>query len=84
MVCTILVYVAMVIVPTRELALQTSQICIELSKHLGCKVMATTGGTNLKDDILRLYDPGLSSVLEPVIINNVNSLNYLPTHSSES
>jgi ATP-dependent RNA helicase DDX6/DHH1 len=48
---------AVVIVPTRELALQTSQICIELSKHLGCKVMVTTGGTNLKDDILRLYDP---------------------------
>ena len=51
---------AMIIVPTRELALQTSQICIELSKHLGCKVMVTTGGTNLKDDILRLYDPGIS------------------------
>lgn len=25
---------ALVIVPTRELALQTSQICIELAKHL--------------------------------------------------
>ena len=48
----------MIIVPTRELALQTSQICIELSKHLGCKVMVTTGGTNLKDDIMRLYEPG--------------------------
>lgn len=48
---------AIVMVPTRELALQTSQICIEISKHLGCKVMVTTGGTNLKDDILRLYDP---------------------------
>jgi len=47
---------AMVIVPTRELALQTSQICMELSKHLGIKVMVTTGGTNLKDDIMRLYD----------------------------
>jgi len=45
-------------VPTRELALQTSQICYEVSKHLKCKVMVTTGGTNLKDDILRLYDPG--------------------------
>jgi len=56
----LLTYLAMVIVPTRELALQTSQICIELSKHLGCKVMVTTGGTNLKDDILRLYDPGTS------------------------
>lgn len=44
--------------PTRELALQTSQICIEISKHLGLKVMVTTGGTNLKDDIMRLYEPG--------------------------
>jgi len=45
---------AMIIVPTRELALQTSQICIELSKHLKIKVMVTTGGTDLKDDIMRL------------------------------
>ncbi|XP_048471441.1 probable ATP-dependent RNA helicase ddx6 isoform X2 [Rhincodon typus] len=46
---------AMVIVPTRELALQVSQICIQVSKHMGgVKVMATTGGTNLRDDILRL------------------------------
>lgn len=48
---------SLVIVPTRELALQTSQICIEISKHLGLKVMVTTGGTNLKDDIMRLYEP---------------------------
>lgn len=47
-------------VPTRELALQTSQICKELSKHLGVKVMVTTGGTNLRDDIMRLYEPGWS------------------------
>uniref|UniRef100_A0A3Q0SU00 RNA helicase n=1 Tax=Amphilophus citrinellus TaxID=61819 RepID=A0A3Q0SU00_AMPCI len=46
---------AIVMVPTRELALQVSQICIQLSKHLGgVKVMATTGGTNLRDDIMRL------------------------------
>ncbi|PWA16789.1 hypothetical protein CCH79_00017865 [Gambusia affinis] len=46
---------AVVMVPTRELALQMSQICIQLSKHLGgVKVMATTGGTNLRDDIMRL------------------------------
>jgi ATP-dependent RNA helicase DDX6/DHH1 len=57
---------AVVIVPTRELALQTSQICIELSKHLGCKIMVTTGGTNLKDDILRLYDPGWFLLFELV------------------
>ncbi len=46
----------MIIVPTRELALQTSQIAIELSKHLGVRVMVTTGGTNLKDDIMRILD----------------------------
>lgn len=46
----------LIIVPTRELALQTSQIAIELSKELKIKVMVTTGGTNLKDDIMRLYD----------------------------
>ena len=49
---------ALVIVPTRELALQTSQICIELSKWIGIKVMVTTGGTVLKDDIMRLDEPG--------------------------
>jgi len=47
---------ALIIVPTRELALQTSQICIELSKHMGARVMVTTGGTNLKDDIMRMYE----------------------------
>lgn len=46
----------LILVPTRELALQTSQIAIELAKHLKIKVMVTTGGTNLKDDILRLYE----------------------------
>ncbi|KAM3873287.1 putative ATP-dependent RNA helicase ddx6 [Diretmus argenteus] len=46
---------ALVMVPTRELALQVSQISIQVSKHLGgVKVMATTGGTNLRDDIMRL------------------------------
>jgi len=44
----------LIIVPTRELALQTSQIIIELAKHLSIKVLVTTGGTNLKDDIMRL------------------------------
>jgi len=46
---------ALIIVPTRELALQTSQICIELAKHLNIRVMVTTGGTVLKDDIMRIY-----------------------------
>ncbi|RWS25497.1 putative ATP-dependent RNA helicase me31b-like protein [Leptotrombidium deliense] len=47
---------ALIIVPTRELALQTSQICIELSKYANARVMVTTGGTNLKDDIMRIYE----------------------------
>lgn len=46
------------LVPTRELALQTSQICKELGKHLEVQVMVTTGGTSLKDDIMRLYNDG--------------------------
>lgn len=47
---------ALVIVPTRELAMQTSQISMELSKHMGVRVMVSTGGTNLKDDYMRLYN----------------------------
>jgi ATP-dependent RNA helicase DDX6/DHH1 len=47
---------ALLLVPTRELALQTSQVCKTLGKHLGVQVMVTTGGTTLKDDILRLSE----------------------------
>ncbi|XP_064394431.1 probable ATP-dependent RNA helicase ddx6 [Halichondria panicea] len=48
---------AIVVVPTRELALQTSQICKELGKYMKARVMVTTGGTNLSDDIMRLEEP---------------------------
>ena len=47
----------LILVPTRELALQTSQVVRTLGKHLGINCMVTTGGTNLKDDILRLNEP---------------------------
>jgi len=47
---------ALILVPTRELALQTSQVCKTLGKHLGINVMVTTGGTGLRDDIVRLND----------------------------
>lgn len=50
-------FAVVILVPTRELALQTSQVCKELGKHLQIQVMATTGGTSLKDDIMRLYQP---------------------------
>ncbi|VDO32694.1 unnamed protein product [Brugia timori] len=45
---------SLIIVPTRELAFQTSNICVDLSKHLNLKVMVTTGGTELRNDIMRL------------------------------
>ncbi|EER32299.1 hypothetical protein CTRG_03970 [Candida tropicalis MYA-3404] len=48
---------ALILVPTRELALQTSQVVRTLGKHLGVQCMVTTGGTSLRDDIVRLHDP---------------------------
>lgn len=48
---------ALLLVPTRELALQTAQVCKQLGKHMNVQVMVTTGGTSLKDDIIRLYNP---------------------------
>uniref|UniRef100_A0A6B2L5D8 RNA helicase n=1 Tax=Arcella intermedia TaxID=1963864 RepID=A0A6B2L5D8_9EUKA len=54
---------ALILVPTRELALQTSQVCKELGKYIkGLEVMVTTGGTSLKDDIVRL-DQNISIVV---------------------
>ncbi|RDX42471.1 DEAD-domain-containing protein [Lentinus brumalis] len=47
---------ALLLVPTRELALQTAQVCKTLGKHMGVQVMVTTGGTTLKDDIMRLSE----------------------------
>ena len=48
---------ALILVPTRELALQTSNVCKNLGRHLPLQIMVTTGGTALKDDIMRLYNP---------------------------
>ncbi|KAK9449272.1 P-loop containing nucleoside triphosphate hydrolase protein [Limtongia smithiae] len=47
---------ALILVPTRELALQTSQVCKTLGKHLNINVMVTTGGTALAEDIVRLHE----------------------------
>ena len=47
---------ALILVPTRELALQTSQVCKMLAKHMSINVMVTTGGTELRDDIIRLSE----------------------------
>ncbi|KAF9059199.1 P-loop containing nucleoside triphosphate hydrolase protein [Rhodocollybia butyracea] len=54
---------ALILVPTRELALQTAQVTKTLSKHMGVEVMVTTGGTTLKDDIIRLQSPAGVHVL---------------------
>ncbi|KAL3319433.1 putative ATP-dependent RNA helicase ddx6 [Cichlidogyrus casuarinus] len=45
---------SIILVPTRELALQTSQICTELAKHTKIKVMLVIGGVELRDDLIRL------------------------------
>jgi ATP-dependent RNA helicase DDX6/DHH1 len=39
------------------LALQTSAVVRELGKHMKVECMVSTGGTSLKDDIMRLYKP---------------------------
>jgi ATP-dependent RNA helicase DDX6/DHH1 len=46
---------ALVLVPTRELAMQTSLVIKELGKHLKIESMVSTGGTSVKEDIYRLY-----------------------------
>lgn len=48
---------ALILVPTRELALQTANVLKKLGKYTGANVIVTTGGTNLKDDIIRLMKP---------------------------
>lgn len=50
-----LLHAALLLVPTRELALQTAQVAKELGKYLGVDVVVTTGGTSLKDDIMRFH-----------------------------
>jgi ATP-dependent RNA helicase DDX6/DHH1 len=46
---------SLVLVPTRELALQTSSIIKEIGKHMNIECMVSTGGTSIRDDIFRLY-----------------------------
>jgi ATP-dependent RNA helicase DDX6/DHH1 len=42
------------LVPTRELALQTAHVLKDLGKFLNLQIMTSTGGTDLKDDVMRL------------------------------
>jgi ATP-dependent RNA helicase DDX6/DHH1 len=61
----------LMLVPTRELALQTSAIVKEIGKHLAVEVMVSTGGTNLRDDIMRLYSPVHIMVATPGRIHDL-------------
>ena len=45
----------LVLVPTRELAMQTSFVIKELGKHKKIECMVSTGGNPVKEDIFRLY-----------------------------
>jgi len=65
----------LVLIPTRELALQTSAIVKEIGKHMGLECMVTTGGTSLKDDIMRLYNPVHMIVATPGRILDLASKN---------
>jgi len=46
----------LILVPTRELALQTSSVVKELGKHMNVQCMVSTGGTSLREDIMRFYN----------------------------
>ena len=45
---------ALVLVPVRELAMQTSLVIKELGKHKGVQCMVSTGGTRVNEDVIRM------------------------------
>ena len=47
----------LVIVPTRELAIQTAATMKKFSHYLSLEIMGALGGTSIKEDILRLENP---------------------------
>eukprot|EP01130_Rhizamoeba_saxonica_P017822 TRINITY_DN8737_c0_g2_i1.p1 TRINITY_DN8737_c0_g2~~TRINITY_DN8737_c0_g2_i1.p1 ORF type:complete len:415 (-),score=88.98 TRINITY_DN8737_c0_g2_i1:49-1293(-) len=54
----------LILVPSRELALQTSQVCRDLGKHMeGVEIMVSTGGMSLRDDIFRLLHQNISIIV---------------------
>ncbi|OLY83564.1 ATP-dependent RNA helicase dhh1 [Smittium mucronatum] len=74
----------LILVPTRELALQTSQVCKTIGKHLGINIMVTTGGTTLKDDILRLSETVHILVGTPGRVLDLASKNVIDFSKAET
>jgi ATP-dependent RNA helicase DDX6/DHH1 len=68
---------AVILVPTRELALQVSADIRELGKYLNVQCIICTGGTNIKDDIYRLNNPVQVIVGTPGRIYDLASKNAL-------
>lgn len=62
-------------VPTRELAMQTSFVIKELGKHKKIECMVSTGGNPVKEDIYRLYQPVHIIVATPGRILDLASKN---------
>lgn len=63
---------AIILVPTRELALQTSAVVKEIGKFIpNLQCMVSTGGTSVKEDILRLEKPVHILVGTPGRINDL-------------
>lgn len=68
---------AVILVPTRELALQVSADIRELGKYLNVQCIICTGGTNIKEDIYRLNNPVQIIVGTPGRIYDLASKNAL-------
>jgi ATP-dependent RNA helicase DDX6/DHH1 len=68
---------SVILVPTRELALQVSSTIRELGKYLNVQCIICTGGTNIKDDIYRLNNPVQIIVGTPGRIFDLASKNVL-------
>jgi len=76
---------AMVLVPTRELALQVSALIKDLGKHMDVQCMVSTGGTYIREDVLRLYGtvhvlvgtPGRIRDLAARGIANISNVSYV-------
>ena len=61
--------------PTRELAMQTSNVVLDLSKHKKVSIMVSTGGNPVKEDIYRLYQTVHIMVATPGRILDLASKN---------